>query len=103
GFAMAWRMNSTHGFHAIVNLLLIPLWLISGALFPLSGASSWVRLLMWANPLTYGVEALRGLLFPGSAGPFTVTLAIFVLGGFSAMLFVLAFAIASRRTTTSVA
>jgi ABC-2 type transport system permease protein len=103
GFAMAWRMNSTQGFHAIVNLLLIPLWLISGALFPLSGASLWVRLLMRANPLTYGVEALRGLLFPGSAGPFTVTLAIIVLGGFSALLFVIAFAIASRRTTTPVA
>ena len=103
GFAIAWRMNSTQGFHAIVNLLLIPLWLISGALFPLSGASFWVRLLMRANPLTYGVGALRGLLFPGSAGPFTVTLAISVLGGFSALLFATAFAIASRRTTTPVA
>src|SRR5437764_882767 len=103
GFAIAWRMNSTQGFHAIVNLLLIPLWLISGALFPLSGASLWVRLLMRANPLTYGVEALRGLLFPGSAGAFTVTLAIFVLGGFSALLFAIAFAIANRRTTTPVA
>src|SRR5690348_12820539 len=66
GFAIAWPMDSTQAFHAIINLFLIPLWLLSGALFPLSGASGWLRWLMRLNPLTYGVEALRGLLFPGS-------------------------------------
>src|ERR1700688_1205859 len=39
GFAIAWPMDSTQAFHAIINLFLIPLWLLSGALFPLSGAS----------------------------------------------------------------
>ena len=67
GFAIAWPMDSTSGFHAIVNLFLIPLWLLSGSLFPLSGASFWIRVLMRINPLTYGTEALRGLLFPGTA------------------------------------
>src|SRR5580692_11606316 len=37
GFAIAWPMDSTQSFHAIINLFLIPLWLLSGALFPLSG------------------------------------------------------------------
>ena len=60
-------MDSTQAFHAIINLFLIPLWLLSGSLFPLSGASLWIRLLMRINPLTYGTEALRSLLFPGSA------------------------------------
>src|SRR5712671_1265025 len=59
GFAIAWPMDSTQAFHAIINLFLIPLWLLSGALFPLAGASGWIRLLMRINPLTYGVEALR--------------------------------------------
>src|SRR5947209_1805287 len=54
GFAIAWRMDSNQGFHAIINLLLIPLWLLSGALFPMSGASGWIRWLMLINPLTYG-------------------------------------------------
>ena len=105
GFAIAWKLNSTQGFHAIINLLMIPLWLVSGALFPITGASIWVRALMLANPLTYGVEALRGLLFPASAasGPFSVTLAVIVLGAISAALFVAAFAIASRRSTKAVA
>ena len=42
GFAIAWRMESTQGFHAIINLFLIPLWMLSGALFPVSGASGWI-------------------------------------------------------------
>jgi ABC-2 type transport system permease protein len=34
GLIIAWRMRSTQGFHAIMNLLLMPLWLLSGAFFP---------------------------------------------------------------------
>ena len=34
GFAIAWPMDSRQAFHAIINLFLIPLWLLSGALFP---------------------------------------------------------------------
>src|SRR2546429_1929332 len=64
GFAIAWPMDSTQAFHAIINLFLIPLWLLSGAMFPISGASLWLRVLMRINPLTYGVEALRQLLYP---------------------------------------
>ncbi len=43
GFVIAWRLDSTQGFHAIMNLLLVPMWLLSGAVFPASGASGWVR------------------------------------------------------------
>src|SRR5499433_2810882 len=66
GFTIAWPMDSNQAFHAIINLFLIPLWLLSGALFPLAGASWWMRILMRLNPLTYGVEALRALLYPAS-------------------------------------
>src|SRR4051794_5862178 len=59
GFAIAWPMDSSSGFHAIINLFLMPLWLLSGSLFPLSGASFWIGWLMRLNPLTYGTEALR--------------------------------------------
>ena len=74
GFTIAWSMDSTQAFHAIINLFLIPLWLLSGALFPLAGASGWIRFLIRINPLTYGVEALRDLLYPGSAGSFSAGL-----------------------------
>jgi ABC-2 type transport system permease protein len=98
GFAIAWPMDSTQAFHAIINLFLIPLWLLSGALFPLTGASIWLKVLMRANPLTYGTEALRGLLYPGSeAFPLGASMATLVL--FSAFMFALAFMMANRRTT----
>src|SRR6202163_4449130 len=46
GFAIAWPMDSSQAFHGIVHLFLIPLWLLSGALFPLAGASGWIRIIM---------------------------------------------------------
>jgi ABC-2 type transport system permease protein len=58
GFLLAWRLDSTQGFHAIMNLLLIPMWLLSGALFPIAGAPRWLQWVMRANPLSYGVTAL---------------------------------------------
>ncbi len=68
GFLIAWKMDSSQGFHAIMNLFLIPLWLLSGALFPPSGASSWLSTVMAWNPLSYGIAALRaGLYFGDSA------------------------------------
>ena len=59
GFACAWRMQSTQGFHAIMNLLLMPLWFLSGALFPPGGAWTPMRYVIAANPLSYGLSALR--------------------------------------------
>ena len=65
GFAFAWQLDSIQGFHAVMNLVLVPMWLLSGALFPLSGASTWVRVIMIVNPLTYGMTALRQSLYLG--------------------------------------
>jgi len=103
GFVIAWPMDSTSGFHAIVNLFLIPLWLLSGSLFPLSGASLWIRVLMRINPLTYGTEVLRALLFPGTVTDFSIGISLAILAGFTAIMFGLAFFMANRRTTKPVA
>ncbi|MCG3128825.1 MAG: hypothetical protein CHACPFDD_03719 [Phycisphaerae bacterium] len=65
GFVFAWRLDSVQGFHAIMNLLLFPMWLLSGALFPASGAHVAVRMTMAINPLRYAVSALRRSLFGG--------------------------------------
>ena len=100
GFALAWQMESSQGFHALVNLFLIPLWLVSGALFPMAGASGWIRAVMTVNPLTYGVEALRTALFPAMADPrFPLGSSIAVLAVFSAVVFAVAFFLANRRGT----
>jgi ABC-2 type transport system permease protein len=103
GFAIAWRMDSTQAFHAIINLFLIPLWLLSGAMFPLSGASGWLVWVMRANPLTYGVEALRGLLFPASPTLTSLPFSMTALGLFAAAMFSLSFFMVNRRTTRPLA
>ena len=103
GFCIAWRMNSTQGFHAIMNLFLMPMWFLSGALFPVDNAWWGIRLVMRANPLTYGLEAMRHALLLGSpdrpaipgVGP-GVSLAVTL--GFALLLFALA-GLVARRTT----
>jgi ABC-2 type transport system permease protein len=80
GFVIAWKMESTAGFHAIMNLLLMPMWMVSGALFPLSEAHGWVKAIMWANPLTYSLSLLNHTLAlpnitPGTAVSLGVTVA----------------------------
>jgi ABC-2 type transport system permease protein len=99
GFAIAWPMDSSQAFHGIVNLFLIPLWLLSGALFPLAGASGWIRVIMRLNPLTYGVEGLRELLYPGVESTFPLTSSIATLVLFSFVMFGFALLMANRRTT----
>ena len=97
--AIAWWLDSTQGFHAIMNLFLIPMWLLAGTLFPAEGAPGWLGVVMRVNPLTYGVAALRGALSsPGAAdaGPgFGVSLA--VTAGCAALAFAAAGWVASRR------
>jgi ABC-2 type transport system permease protein len=72
GFTIAWRMESTQGLHAIMSLFLMPLWLLSGAFFPVPEATadaSWsqtaMHWLMTCNPLTYTVAAVHRLVFDG--------------------------------------
>ncbi len=100
GFLIAWPMDSTAGFHAVINLFLIPLWLLSGSMFPLSGASIWIRAIMRVNPLTYGTDALRMLLYPGAvANSFSLGTNLAVLAGFTLIMFSLSFFVANRRST----
>jgi len=100
GFLIAWRMDSTQGFHAIMNLVLIPMWLLSGAFFPASGASPWLRVVMALNPLTYGLAALRRCLYPAgvSVGPEVPALAVSMVVTlvFAAVTFLAARQMASR-------
>jgi ABC-2 type transport system permease protein len=97
GFVIAWQMESTQGFHAIMNLFLIPLWLLSGAVFPSTGAPVWLGWVMKINPLTYGVTALREgwyweLPHPDAAGALLVTTL------FAMAMFALSLAAAQRTT-----
>lgn len=66
GFVIAWRMSSTQGFHAIMNLFLMPLWFMSGALFPPQNAWGGLRWLMRVNPLSYGLAGIWRAIYISS-------------------------------------
>jgi ABC-2 type transport system permease protein len=59
GFVFAWRMDTVQAFHGVMNVVLMPLWLLSGALFPAQGTPLPLKVLILANPVTYGLAALR--------------------------------------------
>jgi ABC-2 type transport system permease protein len=100
GFLIAWPMDSTQGFHAVMNLFFIPMWLLSGAFFPASGASRWLTWVMTINPLTYGVAAVRHALYIGREHVTTApspTVSIAVTIGFAAVMIVLAGRVAAAK------
>ncbi|HEY3444720.1 MAG TPA: ABC transporter permease [Myxococcales bacterium] len=69
GFALAWRVESTSGYHAVVSLLLVPLWVGSGAMFPATGPV--LGALVRANPVAYLVDGARQAFYGGPPPPGT--------------------------------
>ena len=100
GFIIAWRMNSSQGFHAIMNLLLVPMWMVSGALFPMSTAHGWIRALMRINPLTYSIALLNDL-FNIPAGMPGIGTSLAVTAAFGIVLLVASGIMANQRSTSS--
>jgi ABC-2 type transport system permease protein len=109
GVVLAWRMESTQGFHAIMSLLLMPMWLLSGAFFPvpaLTGEATWseaaLHWVMRLNPLTYAVAGARQLVYSGPlpAQYWTPSLVScwLVTCGFAVAMFAAAWWIAGQRT-----
>ncbi|MFA6100303.1 MAG: ABC transporter permease [Patescibacteria group bacterium] len=62
GTAIASIMEDMQGFQLIINFLIMPMFFLSGALFPLTGLPTAVTAISLIDPLTYGVDALRGTL-----------------------------------------
>ena len=63
GFIVAWTMDTVAGYHAVMSVVMIPLWLLSGALFPLESSAAWLQLVMRFNPITYAMEIIRGAFY----------------------------------------
>ena len=78
GIAIASRIDTMEGFQIVINFLIMPLFFLSGAMFPLHGVPGWMEVLMRLNPLTYGVDALRNIIYadmPGAGHMVQFTLA----------------------------
>jgi daunorubicin resistance ABC transporter membrane protein len=101
GFTVAWAIDNVQGYHAIQMTLLVPLWVISGAMFPPSPDHPAFTAVMRANPVAYAVSATRrALAGPVAAGalPGSAARDLAVVAAFAAVALVLAVAAARRRT-----
>lgn len=96
-FALAWVSRTTGAYHAVMGVLLIPLWLVSGAVFPLPD-SGFLGVVAWIDPMTYMVDALRHGFEGGSADlAFTPPITSFlVLGGLAVVAVAFAARVARR-------
>lgn len=83
GFLFAWKIDSVQGYHGIMNMVLMPMWMLSGAVFPIKAGMGVFSLLSRINPLTYGVTNLRELMWHSSDeavyAHFGVSLAILIV------------------------
>jgi daunorubicin resistance ABC transporter membrane protein len=99
GFAVAWAVDNVQGYHAIQMTLLVPLWVVSGAMFPMSADHPTLAAVMRANPVAYAVSAARRALagelapgiLPGSAARDLAAVALFAVAALALAI------VASRR------
>jgi len=87
GLAIASKMKDPHGFGMIMNFIMFPLLFLSGALFPIDNLPLVVKAICYLDPLTYGVDGMRGLLLGVSSLP--VALSFAILTGFCVLMVVL--------------
>lgn len=84
GTAIASRMDDMQAFPLIINFLIMPLFFLSGALFPLKDLPNSIQMIIYANPLSYGVDGIRGILT--SEMHFSLQTDFFVLSIFTVVI-----------------
>ena len=84
GLIFASKMKDIQGFGMITNFVIFPLFFLSGALYPLENLPVWIRCISYLDPLTYGVDGLRGVLIGVSSFPVLLNFGILV--GFSSIM-----------------
>ncbi|MDR0913002.1 MAG: ABC transporter permease [Methanobrevibacter sp.] len=92
GLLVASFMDSMEGFNLVMSFVIMPVFLLSGALFPVSGLPDWLNFIVYLDPLTYGVDGLRGIILGNSVLPIEVNILVMivfaiVVVGLSALIF----------------
>jgi len=87
GLIFASRMKDVQGFSVIMNLVVFPIFFLSGALYPLENLPRWIRILSYLDPMTYGMDGLRGALIHVSV--FSTALDLAVMSGIALVMVVL--------------
>jgi ABC-2 type transport system permease protein len=84
GMMVASLLKDMQGFQLIMNFLVMPLFFLSGALYPLKNMPFWIRMLSYLDPLTYGVDGMRGALIQFSS--YSLFIDFIILTGFSLLM-----------------
>jgi ABC-2 type transport system permease protein len=84
GLIFASKMKDMQGFGLVMNFIIFPLFFLSGALYPLKNMPFWIRYLSYLDPLTYGVDGLRGALIQFSSH--SLFFDFIILTGFSLLM-----------------
>lgn len=95
GIVAAAYMHSMQGFTVIMNFIMLPMFFLSGAMFPISKLPLWMAILVKINPLTYGVDLLRMATITKSH--FSLFIDIGVMGIFGLVMTVFAVILFSRQ------
>lgn len=96
GLALAWWVNSIAGFHGIMNIVLLPMWALSGSLFPVEKSAGWLARAVALNPLHWSTRALAKSMGVGQSSLWN-WLGMLV---FTAGMFALAWWAMSKRTSS---
>ena len=87
GLIFASKMKDMQGFSIVMNFVIFPLFFLSGALYPLDNFPGWLRSLSYLDPLTYGIDGLRGVLIGISS--YSILFNFIVMVAFSLVMIVL--------------
>ena len=79
GLFIASFMDSMEGFNLVMSFVILPIFLLSGALFPVTGLPEWLSFIVYIDPLTYGVDALRGVILGQSVLSVEISTTVTVL------------------------
>ena len=86
GIAFSSRMKDFHGFSLIINFVVMPVFFLSGAFFPLDKLPEWLKWFVYIDPLTYGVDALRFCMVNTSSFPIWINLLALIVFGLVATI-----------------
>ncbi|TAN43590.1 MAG: ABC transporter [Candidatus Methanoperedens sp.] len=85
GLVIGANLKSPEGFTLVINFVMWPMFFFSGALFPVSNLSGWLSVVTFINPLTYGVDAIRGIILGTHQFPIFLDVAVMLLFSLIAM------------------
>jgi ABC-2 type transport system permease protein len=85
GLVIGANLKSPEGFTLVINFVMWPMFFFSGALFPVRNLSGWLYSVTFINPLTYGVDAVRGIILGTYQFPIFLDVAVMLIFSLIAM------------------